>query len=115
ILVSYWGPASQTFLERIRAAGEGASGMWLELSPVELVKGMLRSGKGVSLVPEIAVRRELAAGDLSRVRLADSGVRLPSWEITLIQARHRLGAANPAAATLAEVLQEKLPELLKDR
>src|SRR6185295_11246613 len=76
LLISYWGPASQAFIERIRAAAlgtpswrataragdddapaapEGKTGLWLELSPVELVKGMLLAGTGVSLVPEIAV------------------------------------------------------------
>jgi len=77
MLVSYWVPGSQAFLERVRAAAENRTGLWLELSPVELVKGMLLAGNGISLVPGIAVRRELAAGDLIRLRLADSAVRLP--------------------------------------
>ena len=107
MLVSYWGPGSQAFLERVRAAAENRTGLWLELSPVELVKGMLLAGNGVSLVPEIAVRRELAAGDLIRLRLADSAVRLPTWEITLI--RHRRRSSNPAADALAETLRKVLP------
>jgi len=109
-LVSYWGPASQAFLERVRAAaGDGQSGMWLELSPVELVKGMLMTGTGVSLVPEIAVRRELAAGDLVPLSLADSSERLPRWEISLV--RHKRHPANPAADALAETIIKVLPQL----
>ena len=110
-LVSYWGPASQAFLERVRAAGEagaGEAGEWMELSPVELVKGMLLAGSGVSLVPEIAVRRELAAGELVALALK-AKARLPDWEITLI--RHKRRPPNAAADALAETLARVLPGL----
>ncbi len=117
--VSYWGPASQMFLERVRAAfGENQAGLWMELSPVELVKGMLLAGTGVSLVPEIAVRRELASGDLVALELADPSVRLPLWEINLIRHKRRsvragLGPAPTAADALAETLRRVLPALTK--
>ncbi len=116
-LVSYWGPASQAFLERVRASGGGAettggeeanAGEWMELSPVELVKGMLLAGTGVSLVPEIAVRRELAAGELAALRLQGK-TRLPDWEINLI--RHKRRPPNAAADALAETLAKVLPGL----
>jgi len=115
-LVSYWGPASQAFLERVRAGAEegtagaerAAAGEWMELSPVELVKGMLRAGSGVSLVPEIAVRRELAAGELATLALPGE-LRLPDWEITLI--RHKRRPPNAAADELAETLARVLPGL----
>ena len=113
-LVSYWGPASQGFLERVRASGGGeagdnaAAGEWMELSPVELVKGMLLAGSGVSLVPEIAVRRELLAGELVTLALAGTA-RLPDWEITLI--RHKRRPPNAAADALAETLVRVLPGL----
>jgi DNA-binding transcriptional LysR family regulator len=110
-LVSYWGPASQAFLERVRAsaaADDTAVGEWMELSPVELVKGMLLAGSGVSLVPEIAVRRELAAGELVALRLPGQA-RLPDWEITLI--RHKRRPPNAAADALAETLAGVLPGL----
>ena len=111
MLVSYWGPGSQAFLDRVRGAGEDRAGVWLELSPVELVKGMLLTGNGVSLVPEVAVRRELAAGDLIKLRLADSAVRLPMWEITLV--RHRRPSSNPAAEALVETVRKVLPGLAR--
>ena len=110
-LVSYWGPASQAFLERVRAsapADDPALGEWMELSPVELVKGMLLAGSGISLVPEIAVRRELAAGELVALRPLDQA-RLPDWEITLI--RHKRRPPNAAAGALAETLAGVLPGL----
>jgi DNA-binding transcriptional LysR family regulator len=110
-LVSYWGPASQALLEQVRTAGEGQPGTWMELSPVELVKGMLLAGSGVSLVPEIAIRRELAAGELVALPLKSGGPvrRLPEWEITLI--RHRRRAPNAAVEALAETLRRVLPAL----
>jgi DNA-binding transcriptional LysR family regulator len=111
MLVSYWGAASQLFLERVRAAGEGQAGLWMELSPVELVKGTLVAGTGTSLVPLIAVRRELAAGDLVQLPLAEPDVRLPEWEISLIRLRRR--AQNAAADALAETLMRMLPELTR--
>lgn len=106
MLVSYWGAASHLFLERVRAAGEGQAGLWMELSPVELVKGTLVAGTGVSLVPHIAVQRELAAGDLAALTLAEPGARLPEWEISLIRPRRRAqnAAADGLAATLIKVL-----------
>ena len=122
-LVSYWGPASQAFLERVRASGGGGetagdgdtagsedanAGEWMELSPVELVKGMLLAGTGVSLVPEIAVRRELAAGELAALTLRGE-TRLPDWEINLI--RHKRRPPNAAADALAETLARVLPGL----
>ncbi len=111
MLVSYWGAASHLFLERVRAAGEGQAGLWMELSPVELVKGTLVAGTGVSLVPLIAVRRELAAGDLAALTLAEPNVRLPEWEISLIRPRRR--AQNAAADALAETLIKVLGELTR--
>jgi DNA-binding transcriptional LysR family regulator len=115
-LVSYWGPASQRFLDRVRAAAAEKTGPWMELSPVELVKGMLMAGTGVSLVPEIAVRRELAAGDLVSLEVADPDVRLPPWEITLIRQRSARQNTGPrpaptAADALAETLVRVLPTL----
>jgi len=111
-LVSYWGPASQAFLERVRASGgdETPAGEWMELSPVELVKGMLLAGTGVSLVPEIAVRRELAAGELAALPLRGK-TRLPDWEINLI--RHKRRPPNAAADALAETLARVLPGLTR--
>ena len=112
-LISYWGATSQNFLERVKESAEGQTGLWLELSPVELVKGMLIAGSGVSLVPQIAVRRELASGDLITLALADSTLRLPLWEINLIRRAHR--QPNPAADALTETLIKALPTLTANR
>ena len=66
------------------------------------------SGTGVSLVPEIAVRRELATGELAALALRGQP-RLPDWEINLI--RHKRRPPNAAADALAETLARVLPGL----
>ncbi len=108
-IISFWGPASQRFLEPIRAVSQDAN--WMELSPVELVKGMLIAGTGLSLLPEVAARRELEAGELVTLALAESAPRLPPWEISLI--RRRPPRSNPAAVALAEALRRVLPGLTR--
>ena len=105
LLVSYWGPAYQRFLEEVKA-GESPR-RWMELSPVELVKGLLLAGVGVSIVTEVAVRMDIRDQVLRALTLVDA--KLPDWHIALSRRAHR--AANPAADALASVLVEVLPGL----
>lgn len=102
LLVSYWGPAYQRFLEEVKALG--APKRWMEISPVELVKGLLSAGVGVSIAPEVAVQAEIGNGRLASIRLADA--KLPEWHIALSRRAHR--AANVAADALAAVMKEVL-------
>ncbi len=105
LLVSYWGPAYTRFLEEVKA--EGAPRRWRELSPVELVKGLLLAGIGVSIVPEVAVKSEMGDGRLASLTLIDA--KLPDWHIALSRRAHR--PANPAADVLAETLVKVLSNL----
>ncbi len=105
LLVSYWGPAYQRFLEELKALDSPRR--WMEVSPVELVKGLLLAGVGVSIVPEVAVRLEIGEGRLVSLTLADT--KLPEWHIALSRRAHR--ASNPAADALAETLMRVLPAL----
>jgi len=104
VLVSYWGPAYQAFLEEIKASVPDGGQAWIELSPVELVKGLLIAGVGVSIIPAISARLELEAGTLIELTVAD--VALPDWQIALVRRSHR--PANPAADLLAESLARTL-------
>lgn len=104
LLVSYWGPAYQSFLEEIKASAPDGGKNWIELSPVELVKGLLIAGVGVSIIPAISARLELEAQTLIELTLTDAA--LPDWHIALIRRRHR--SANPAADLLAESLARTL-------
>lgn len=105
-IISFWGPAAQAYLDRLRAAAP-AGVKWQELSPVELVKGMLAAGPALSLLPEIAARREVAAGELVPIALAADVPRRPAWEISLI--RRRGAPAMPAVLALAASLARDLP------
>ena len=100
LLVSYWGPAYRSFLEEVKASAANGGKNWLELSPVELVKGLLIAGVGVSIIPQISARLELEAGTLIELKLTDAA--LPDWQIALVRHRHR--PANAAADLLAESL-----------
>jgi DNA-binding transcriptional LysR family regulator len=104
LLVSYWGPAYRSFLEEVKARATDGGRNWIELSPVELVKGMLIAGVGASIVPAISARLELAAGTLIELKLTDAA--LPDWQIALIRRRYR--PPNRAAELLAASLIDTL-------
>jgi len=105
LLVSYWGPAYQSFLEEVKASAIDGGKQWMEISPVELVKGLLIAGVGVSIIPEISARLELKAGTLVELSLRDAA--LPAWQIALVRRGHR---SHPrAAAALAASLTKHLP------
>ncbi len=104
LLVSYWGPAYQSFLEEVKASASDGGKQWMEISPVELVKGLLIAGVGVSIIPEISARLELKAGTLIELPLRDAA--LPDWQIALVRRSHR---SQPRAATaLVESLMKHL-------
>jgi len=107
-ITSYWGPAAVRFIEHVRS-GVVDAGPIQELSPVELVKGMLTGGTRISLLPLLAARRELSSGELVALRTGPDVPRLPAWEITLLRRRNR--PVSPAANALAEVLAARLPLL----
>jgi DNA-binding transcriptional LysR family regulator len=91
-------------LEEAKAGAIDGGKQWMEISPVELVKGMLIAGVGVSIIPEISARLELKAGTLIEVPLRDAV--LPDWQIALIRRSHR---SHPRAAIgLAESLTKHL-------
>ena len=95
LLVSYWGPAYRSFLEEVKASAIEGGRQWMEISPVELVKGLVIAGMGVSIIPEIAARVELQAGTLAQIAIADAV--LPDWHIALIRRKHP-PATRPVAA-----------------
>ncbi len=106
LLVSYWGPAYQSFLEEVKTCAIDGGKHWMTISPVELVKGLLIAGVGVSIIPEISARLELKAGTLIELPLQDAA--LPAWQIALIRRSHR---SHPhAAALLAESLKKHLAQ-----
>ncbi len=59
----------------------------LELDTIEATKKMVERGVGISLLPKLAVRREVAEGSLVPVRLA--GAEMPQRFVDLIYLRGR--------------------------
>jgi DNA-binding transcriptional LysR family regulator len=59
----------------------------LELDTIEATKKMVERGVGISLLPKIAVRREVAEGSLVPVRLV--GAEMPQRYVDLIYLRGR--------------------------
>ncbi len=104
LLVSYWGPAYQSFLEEVKASALDGGKAWMEISPVELVKGLVMAGVGVSVIPEIAARVELRTGTLTQIEVSD--VVLPDWHIALIRRKH------PSATLVADALARTLSQQL---
>ncbi len=107
LLVSYWGPAYQSFLEDVKASASDGGKHWMEISPVELVKGLLIAGVGVSIIPAISARLELQAGTLAELPLRDAV--LPDWQIALIRRIYRI-QPRPAEV-LTEALRKHLSEI----
>jgi DNA-binding transcriptional LysR family regulator len=104
LLVSYWGPAYQSFLEEVKVSAVDGGRQWMEISPVELVKGLAIAGVGLSIIPAIAARVELQTGTLAQIEVADAV--LPEWRIALIRRKHP--PATRAAAALARSLSRHL-------
>jgi DNA-binding transcriptional LysR family regulator len=88
----------------MKASAIDGGKQWMEISPVELVKGLLIAGVGVSIIPEISARLEVQAGTLIELPLRDAV--LPDWPIALIRRSHR--SQPRAAAALAESLTKHL-------
>jgi DNA-binding transcriptional LysR family regulator len=58
-------------------------------------------------LPEIAARREIAAGELVRLATDASVPRLPIWEINLV--RRRGAGPHPRVEALSQTLGAVLP------
>jgi DNA-binding transcriptional LysR family regulator len=75
----------------------------MEMSSVEVLKRLVELGFGVSIVPSLAVERELAARTLARVRVAGLGGGRSVGLLT-----PAAGPLAPAAAAFAEIARQVL-------
>jgi DNA-binding transcriptional LysR family regulator len=82
----------------------------MEMSSVEVLKKLVELGLGVSVVPALAVEREVAAGVLAAVRLV--GMAAERWVGLLTPAAGPLPAA---AGAFAELTRAILPTRLRAR
>ena len=88
---------------RLRAAGVRPR-IAMELGSVEVIKRMVGLGLGVSVVPSLAVRKEVAAGDLCEVRISDA---TPPRQVAAVHRRR--GGPSAAAQELLRLARATLP------
>ncbi|HXG35568.1 MAG TPA: LysR family transcriptional regulator substrate-binding protein, partial [Dehalococcoidia bacterium] len=75
---------------------------------MEATKHMVEEGLGVSLVPRLAVERELSAGSLVKIPIADS--QLLRWPISII---YRKGRKLPhSAQAFLDVMAQRFQQPL---
>lgn len=97
------GTASRAFLDAELTQARLAPRVVMEMSSVEVVKRLVELGFGLSVVPEMAVLREVAAGSLAALRLESAA---PQRRIGLCTARS--GPLAPAAAAFVAVARGTL-------
>lgn len=91
----------RTYVDGLLSAAAAREQVTLELDNVEAIKRMIEAGLGVSLLPEVAVRAEVAAGRLIAIPLAD--VPRASRRMALVVRRDKyLPTALRAFAALLE-------------
>jgi DNA-binding transcriptional LysR family regulator len=61
----------RTYVDRLLSAAGVQEQVTMELDNVEAIKRMIEAGLGISLLPEVAVRAEVASGRLVALKLAD--------------------------------------------
>jgi DNA-binding transcriptional LysR family regulator len=86
----------------LRQAGAPASPA-MELDNMEAAKKMVEQGLGISILPKVAVERELQQGDLRRIRVR--GMTMPKRQIVLIYRRGR--SLSRAAQAFVGLLEER--------
>jgi DNA-binding transcriptional LysR family regulator len=74
----------------------------MDLGGIEVIKRFVEIGLGVALVPQVAIREEVAAGRLAAARVRDLAPR----EIGLVERRGR--RRTPAQAAFVEMLRGRL-------
>jgi LysR family carnitine catabolism transcriptional activator len=78
----------------------------MEMSSVEVLKKLVELGLGISIVPALAVEREVAAGTLAAIRLR--GILAGRWVGLVVP----VDALSPAAAAFAAIAREALRALV---
>ena len=63
--------SSRRLLDELCASSRARLSIAMELSSIEVIKRFVRIDAGLSIVPEVAVRDEVAAGELASVELVD--------------------------------------------
>src|SRR5207302_1211372 len=62
----------RTYVDRVLSSAGVRERVAIEMDNVEAIKRMIEAGLGVSMLPEVSVRNEVAAGRLAALRLTDA-------------------------------------------
>jgi DNA-binding transcriptional LysR family regulator len=76
-------------------------GVILSLNSIEAIKQCVLQGIGVTLIPEMAVRKELAAGDILLLPWLDQEL-----ETSILMIRHKDKWVSPALQVFMEQVRE---------
>jgi DNA-binding transcriptional LysR family regulator len=98
------GSGFRTYLEEVFESRGVLLRPDMELDSIEAIKEMVQAGLGISVVPEMAVVRELAAGTLVSLTLAGWP---PMERTTSMIIRRSPGARAPAVQAFADLVQER--------
>jgi DNA-binding transcriptional LysR family regulator len=98
----------RTYVDRLLSAAGVEEQVALELDNVEAIKRMIEAELGISMLPEVAVRAEVAAGRLAALPLA--GMPQANRQIRLVHRRDKyLSASARAFITLLVSSFQKSP------
>jgi molybdate transport repressor ModE-like protein len=87
----------------LRLTGFSFSQVALETDDYAMLKSVIAEGSGIAVLPEVAVTKELARGELVRLPLS---FPVPELELRLaFLPRHRF---TPSEATLAQLMRDRL-------
>lgn len=103
ILFTQMGCAYRNLFERTLIRAGVPFGTGLELDAIDAIKRCVGAGMGVSLLPAIAVRREVEAGELAAIRV--SGDPLWIWSMMLW---HKNRWMSPAIRTFVEAIRHEV-------
>jgi DNA-binding transcriptional LysR family regulator len=90
-----WGPGSEDFVGRLRAAGMPES-RWIECSDALTALALARSHGHVAMVPASVAEEDLANGSVVRLDLRP----LPRWVMPLVLAHRLADQRDPAIASI---------------
>jgi LysR family transcriptional regulator, cyn operon transcriptional activator len=98
------GTATRALIDqRFRALGT-APNVAMEMSSVEVIKRLVELGFGLSIIPDLAVRRELVQGSLRALKLPSTW---PKRHVGLVTHAH--SSLSRAARAFVAVLRTELP------
>jgi DNA-binding transcriptional LysR family regulator len=96
-----WGPGSEDFVGRLRAAGM-PEGRWIECSDAVTALALGRSHDHLAIVPASVAAQDLANGSVIRLDLRPA----PRWSMPLVLAHRSADQHDPAIASIRAAVRQ---------